>query len=90
MTKSELNKRLIKVGHHFRFVLTGIKCAILGAATFTLLVMSIWGFTVVAGQAGYAAVSDFILACTMLAGSVACLYLLGRPTKRGGGRYVEK
>ena len=88
MTKT--NKQLMIASQHLRVLLFGIKNMILGTCVFALLFFSIFGFTVVAGEEGYAAVFDFILSCFMLGGSVASMYLLGVSQKRRGGRYVEK
>ena len=90
MTKSEFNKKMIVISRYAKVLFYGLKHMVLGVLTMGLFVTTFAGFSLVSRHSGYVAVFDFIISCFLLIVSVVSMYLLGRPGKRRGGRYVEE
>lgn len=89
MIKSEYNKFIIFVGKIAPVLFTGLKYMITGTLTVGLFVVAVAGFCLVSRDVGYVAVADFLASCIALVVAVACMYFLGLPRKRKGGRYEE-
>lgn len=89
MIKPKFNKFIITFSKFTPILLAGLKYMITGTLTLGLFVIAIVGFCLVSRDAGYTAVADFIVSCIALTAAVACMYFLGLPRKRNGGRYAE-
>lgn len=70
--------------HHTNILLRGIARTIYGAFITGLFGVAIFGFVLIKGEAGYAAVFDFIAAIATLIVALANAYALG--CKRKGGK----
>ena len=68
--------------HAYTFV-RGIGRTIYGAFISSLVAVAIYGFTLIKGENGYAAVFDFVASCSLLILALCNMYLLGAKRKAG-------
>lgn len=70
--------------HHTTVLLNGLGRTLYGAFITSLLVTACYGFWLIKGESGYAAVFDFIASIALLFVAFCNVYLLGG--KRKGGK----
>lgn len=83
MTKSDLRKKLISVGHHAGILSKGFVRMLWGATLMIMIVAGVYGFTVIPSEDGYAAVGDFLFSITSLSIAIVGIYLMGRNSGKG-------
>ena len=81
MTKADVKKMLITIGHHTRILFTGFKRMIYGTLTIALFAVAAFGFVTIATEEGYAAVFDFVASIATIIVAVANMYVLGSTKK---------
>lgn len=73
----EFKSIMKSVRYHGKILLKGFRNMLFGTATAGLIVLAGYGFYVVPGEGGYAAVCDFILAAATLSVAVSSMYVMG-------------
>ena len=82
--KTNFEKFLRQANFHFGIVLRGLARTLYGAFITGLVAIAIYGFVLIKGESGYAAVFDFIASIATLVIALANAYWLGG--KRKGGK----
>lgn len=72
------------VRHHGKVLLRGLGRTIYGAVITGLFGTAVYGFVLIRGESGYAAVFDFVASISVLVIAFCNAYLLG--SKRKGGK----
>lgn len=80
----KFNNILKMFRNHINIILRGLARTLYGAFITCLFTVAIYGFLLIKGEAGYAAVFDFIAAIATLVVALANAYALG--CKRKGGK----
>ena len=81
MTKSDVKKMLITIGHHTRILFSGFKRMLYGTLIIIMFAVAAYGFFTISNEEGYAAVFDFIASIATLIVAVANMYVLGSTKK---------
>lgn len=65
------------IAWHCKILLRGFIKTLYGSITAGLAVFTVYGFSVIPSEGGYAAVGDFIAAICTLILAVTCMYIFG-------------
>ena len=71
------------IAYHARILGKGFVRMLIGAATAGFIATSVYAFTVIPKEGGYAAVGDFLLAITCLVIAFCGVYIMGGSKKKG-------
>lgn len=77
MEATQIKMAFAKIKLHSRIAWRGFCRSVYGTAVAGLLAMAVCRFISVAGEAGWAAVCDFIAACATMIVALANMYLIG-------------
>lgn len=79
----------VNIVHYAKITLKGFVRVILGAINAGLISLAVYGFMVVPGENGYAAVADFVLSVMLLILAGLFIYLLGCGYPFAGKKQAE-
>lgn len=84
MKNFNLQNLMKQIKNHINIFLRGIARTLYGAFITGLVAVAIYGFVLIKGENGYAAVFDFVASCGLLVLALCNAYILG--CKRKGGK----
>ena len=78
MEKVNFSKYIEDVKFHVGTLARGLGRTIYGALTSGILAIAVYGFFLIKGESGYAAVFDFVASCATLFVALCNVYVMGR------------
>lgn len=93
MSIPKIKKAMVVAWFHTRTFLRGLGRVIGSTTVAGAASVSVYGFTLISGETGYAAVGDFVASCALLVIALMGIYVVGRRDqryKKDKGHFVKE